>query len=178
MSSFVSTACGLLIKQNIDSLFVISRRCTTWTQYSSWDWSRRHRTHISFHTPHRKSEVKHTSLCEALCKDEWVPLSGLGLLLVVRFQPLTISSVDLCRFWTSLLLWRRVPSLTAAGVRPGGAETRRGQDDVGSGRIRTHGHPAAAVQRRRQQPLGRRWLGQREQLGSAVRALAHQSSRR
>lgn len=57
------------------------------------------------------------------------------------------------------------------------AESRRGQDDVGSGGVRTHGDPAA-VQRWRQQPVGRRRLGQREQLGSPVRALTHQSPRR
>lgn len=77
----------------------------------------------------------------------------------------------------------RVPSPTAAGSRwedseaAAAVESRRGQDDVGSGGVRTHGDPAA-VQRWRQQPLGRRRLGQREQLGSPVRALAHQSPRR
>lgn len=82
----------------------------------------------------------------------------------------------------------RVPSLTAAGARwkdtkavasaAAGAESRRGQDDVGSGGIRPHGDPAAVQQRWRQQPLGRRRLGQREQLSSPVWALKNQSPRR
>lgn len=49
-----------------------------------------------------------------------------------------------------------------------------GQDDVGGIGVWTYGYPAT-IQRWRQQPLGQRWLGQREQLSTPVRALTHQS---